>query len=224
MLTLGTILKGTGAAYLAYHACLVPALGIYAHFLRQPYNLSKRYGPNSWALITGGSDGIGKGYAHQLAKRGFNIYIIALDDENLTKTCDEIEQKYKVETKCMAKDFAYSTEPTFFDDIFEDTQKLDISVLVNNVGLFSTKAIIDESMESARKVLTINTVPQMLMCQEFIRRMLQRPHKSGIVNMASILGSFPVGFCPIYSAAKGCTDYLSRSLRHEFKDKIDISK
>lgn len=48
---------------------------IYVTFLRKRRNLSKRYGANSWALITGSSDGIGKGIATSLASQGFNIIL-----------------------------------------------------------------------------------------------------------------------------------------------------
>jgi 17beta-estradiol 17-dehydrogenase / very-long-chain 3-oxoacyl-CoA reductase len=48
---------------------------IYVTFLRKRRNLSKRYGANSWALITGSSDGIGKGIGTSLAGQGFNIIL-----------------------------------------------------------------------------------------------------------------------------------------------------
>jgi len=41
---------------------------IYKLFLRKPYNLINRYGSNSWALITGSSDGIGKEFCKNLTK------------------------------------------------------------------------------------------------------------------------------------------------------------
>jgi 17beta-estradiol 17-dehydrogenase / very-long-chain 3-oxoacyl-CoA reductase len=50
---------------------------LYRQFLRRRCNFQKRYGRNSWALITGSSDGIGKGIAIALAKQGFNIILSA---------------------------------------------------------------------------------------------------------------------------------------------------
>ncbi len=40
----------------------------YAVFLRKGYDLKERYGEGSWAVITGGSDGIGKGFVEELSK------------------------------------------------------------------------------------------------------------------------------------------------------------
>jgi len=45
--------------------------------LRSKKNLKLEYGENSWALITGASDGIGKGFAIELAKQDFNLILIA---------------------------------------------------------------------------------------------------------------------------------------------------
>ncbi len=45
--------------------------------------MAERYGANSWALVTGASDGIGKGFCQELANKGFNIILIARNPEKL---------------------------------------------------------------------------------------------------------------------------------------------
>lgn len=45
--------------------------------MRRSHDLQKRYGKNSWAIISGASNGIGKGFSFELAKLGFNICMIA---------------------------------------------------------------------------------------------------------------------------------------------------
>jgi 17beta-estradiol 17-dehydrogenase / very-long-chain 3-oxoacyl-CoA reductase len=49
----------------------------YKNVIRPKKNLLKRYGKNSWVLVTGSSDGIGKQFALSFAKRGFNVIISA---------------------------------------------------------------------------------------------------------------------------------------------------
>jgi 17beta-estradiol 17-dehydrogenase / very-long-chain 3-oxoacyl-CoA reductase len=56
---------------------------LYKLTLRPKKNLKLEYGENSWALITGASDGIGKGFAIELAKQNFNLILIARNSEKL---------------------------------------------------------------------------------------------------------------------------------------------
>ena len=68
------------AGYAVYKLALSPALsflgGIYRHFLRPRLNFKTRYGENTWAMITGSTDGIGLAFAEELAKEGFNLILI----------------------------------------------------------------------------------------------------------------------------------------------------
>ena len=64
------------------------------HFLPSHYNVGKLGAKqDGWAVITGASDGIGKGYAIELAKRGFNIFLISRTASKLQEVAKEIEGK-----------------------------------------------------------------------------------------------------------------------------------
>ena len=68
------------AAIGAFKAAKVSAKSSYAllkYFVLPRRNMQARYGANSWAVVTGASDGIGKQYAIELAKEGFNIVLMA---------------------------------------------------------------------------------------------------------------------------------------------------
>lgn len=55
----------------------------YKLLIRQGKNLAQRYGKGSWVVITGSSDGIGKQFAIILAKQGFNIVLVARNQNKL---------------------------------------------------------------------------------------------------------------------------------------------
>lgn len=60
----------------------------------------------SWALIAGGSQGIGEAFALNLAKKGLNLVLIARRIEQLEKLAEVIKAKYGVEVKCISLDLA----------------------------------------------------------------------------------------------------------------------
>ena len=72
----------------------------FLYFLRRIYkphaSIPNIYGANSYALITGGSDGIGKAFAFALAKQGFNLIIVARNLEKLELVRNEILQRSKL--------------------------------------------------------------------------------------------------------------------------------
>jgi 17beta-estradiol 17-dehydrogenase / very-long-chain 3-oxoacyl-CoA reductase len=49
----------------------------YTQYLRKPLDLKRRYGENTWCVVTGASDGIGLGFAVEFSKLGFNICLIS---------------------------------------------------------------------------------------------------------------------------------------------------
>ena len=70
-------------------------------------------GPNSWAVVTGGTDGIGLEFCRQLAAKGYNIFILSRNQQKLDRVQKEIEEIHKVKCKTLAVDFRR-------DDIYTD--------------------------------------------------------------------------------------------------------
>lgn len=86
---------------------------LYSTALRRRVNLKGRYGRNSWALITGSSDGIGKGIALSLAKEGFNIILSARTESKLEGVKNEIKRLYpSLDVKLLVVDYERSSEPS----------------------------------------------------------------------------------------------------------------
>ncbi|KAF3706212.1 Very-long-chain 3-oxoacyl-CoA reductase-A [Channa argus] len=83
-------------------------------------------------VVTGATDGIGKSYAEELARRGFAMMLISRSQDKLNDVAKSLEEQYKVETKTIAVDFG---KPDIYSKIHLGLEGLQIGVLVNNVGV-----------------------------------------------------------------------------------------
>ncbi|KAJ8958902.1 hypothetical protein NQ318_019670 [Aromia moschata] len=142
-------------------------------------SLTKKYGP--WALITGSTDGIGRAYAFELAKRGLSIVLVSRNEEKLKKTAREIEMKFSVKTKTIAADFSQGSEA--IEIVKKEVGKLPIDILVNNVGKnYEYPMYLTEVPEKDLvDIVNINVLTVTLMCRCFIDDMKKRG-RGAIVN------------------------------------------
>jgi len=80
---------------------------VYDQFINTKVDLAKYgAGKGSWALITGASDGIGKGYAEELARAGFNLIIVSRTQSKLQDLANKIKEEFKVQVSSVAIDLA----------------------------------------------------------------------------------------------------------------------
>ena len=185
-------------------------------------NLASRYGEGSWALITGSTDGIGKAFAIALAKRGFNVVIFGRNEENLKKVSDLLTSSYGVKVKAIQADFSVSSKPEFFENIYKQTEGLDISILVNNVGAGKGGLLNQLDKKIITEVNNITLLPVVMLTRLYINDLLKRPQKSAIINLSGIASRIIIPRFSIYSSGKAFVDYLSENMAMEYKDKIDV--
>ena len=111
------------------------------HILRRRPNLYQRYADQklakrSWVVVTGASDGIGAEFCRQLAKEGFNIALVSRTLEKIIKVEGECKKiNPQIETRIVQADFAGNTNLSYYQNIYQQLQDLDIAILVNNAGV-----------------------------------------------------------------------------------------
>jgi len=182
-----------------------------------PYNISERYGKGTWAVITGGSDGIGKEFAFQLASWGFNIVIIARNQEKLDKVAREIRHKYHdIKVKTIEVNFRDSYEEGFIEKIYGQISDLDISFLVNNVGLYPVKVYARLTIDEVREGVLINMLSHTLMTRAILPKMLSRKQRSAVINVSSFAAELKPPKVHLYSSTKAYIKYLSLGLTQEY--------
>lgn len=175
---------------------------VYVNFLRPAKNL-KKYG--SWALVTGPTDGIGKAFAFQLARKGLNLVLVGRNPEKLKDVSDSILAKYgKTQIKTVVVDFTGDLDDGV-KRIRETIEGLDVGLLVNNVGISYPYARffheVDE--ELLKNLIKVNVEGTTKVTQAVLPGMLQRK-RGAIVNIGSgaaiVIPSDPL--YAVYAATK----------------------
>lgn len=172
-----------------------------------------------WAVVTGSTDGIGKSYAKELAKCGMKLVLISRSQDKLNQVSSEIREKFKVEIRTIAVDFALED---IYDKIKAGLAGLQIGVLVNNVGISYEHPEyfleIDDLDNFIKNMLNINILSVCKMTQLVLPGMVERS-KGVILNMSSLSGINPIPLLTLYSATKVFVDFFSRALNEEYKSK-----
>uniref|UniRef100_A0AAQ4QAF3 Hydroxysteroid (17-beta) dehydrogenase 12b n=1 Tax=Gasterosteus aculeatus aculeatus TaxID=481459 RepID=A0AAQ4QAF3_GASAC len=165
-----------------------------------------------WAVVTGATDGIGKAYAEELARRGFCIVLISRSQEKLDDVSKFISSKCGVETRTIVADFSALD---IYSRIEDGLVGLEIGVLVNNVGISYSYPEFFLNVPSLDTFIdTMVNVNMTSVCQVSVP-----PKKGAILNISSASGMYPVPLLTVYSASKAFVDFFSRGLQAEYKSK-----
>jgi len=168
----------------------------------------------TYTLITGASNGLGKEFAYEFAKRGNNLVLVSLPDEDLDKYCRDLEHRYSI------KAFSYETDLTKEDSPAELANwvkdNFSVNILVNNAGVGGSKLFEVSSVEYLDKIIMLNIRALTLITRMMLSE-LKKHNPSYILNIASIAAFSPIPFKTVYPASKAFVYSFSRSLHEELK-------
>ncbi|XP_076114650.1 very-long-chain 3-oxoacyl-CoA reductase-like isoform X3 [Mytilus galloprovincialis] len=180
-------------SYIALKLALSIFNGIKVFLLAKPLGLTKNFKKcGQWAVVTGATDGIGKGYTHQLAKKGMDIILISRTKSKLEDCAKEIEQKFKVKTKIIVADFSAGLQ--IYDAIRSQLAGLDIGVLVNNVGMsYDFPMYFLEIPDREKKImdlLHVNITSVTMAFVHYFSLCLEREYRDRGITVQSVLPYF----------------------------------
>jgi 17beta-estradiol 17-dehydrogenase / very-long-chain 3-oxoacyl-CoA reductase len=160
-----------------------------------------------WAVVTGATDGIGKAYATELAKRGLDVVIIGRSAEKLKATETEIAGKTQRKVVSIVADFS---KPQGLYERIEAELKAatatgGVGVLVNNVGVSYPGALFFHELEQyapgrTAELINLNVLATTKMTQIVLPGMLERK-RGAIINISSAAGRIPIGN-PLYAVCE----------------------
>lgn len=212
-----TLLGFLALGYLVLKHTFKLLMGFRVHILSQWWRKDlRKYG--GWAVVTGATDGIGKSYAKELAKMGFNVVLISRTLEKLKNVAAEIEKQSGCKAKIIQADFTGGAE--IYPNIEEGLKDLDIGILVNNVGMAhkepSEFISSDDIGKDITDMMNCNVMSMLHMTRILLPRMLERK-KGLIINISSEAGTRPYPKITLYSATKVFVDFFSRSLNIDYQ-------
>lgn len=174
-------------------------------------NLAKKYG--KWALITGGSAGIGLEFAHQLAAQGMNLILVARRGDVLATHAAELVRKYDIDVLPIARDL---TQENAVETLHEELSEKDIGLVVMSAGAETTGHFTKVSLERHSQIARLNMDVPMAMSRVFGEDMVAR-RRGGLIFLSSLFGYQGVPMVANYAASKAYILALGEALNVEMK-------
>jgi uncharacterized protein len=171
---------------------------------------------NKTALITGASTGIGFEFAKLFAADGYNLVLIARDEQKLREIAGSLPSKFNISVKIYPKDLSVTGDiENLVHQIREDVGT--IEVLVNNAGFGLSGAFVDTDLARELEMIQLNVVSLVIFTKLWAKEMVQR--KGGkILNVASTAAFQPGPLMAIYYATKAFVLSFSEALAEELKE------
>lgn len=166
------------------------------------------------ALVTGAGQGIGRAIALALAQSGVAVAVNDLSPEKADAVCAEILAAGGKAVSLPADVSEPATVEAMFQTFF--THWDDLTILVNNAGIVSTKGILEVSPAEWDRVMKINVRSTFLCSQKAFQKMSTQGYGK-IINMASVAGKQGGGLLgnSCYAASKGAVIALTKGLARE---------
>jgi short-subunit dehydrogenase len=171
----------------------------------------KRYG--DWAVVTGGSDGIGRAMAEQLAEAGLSLVLTARRRDRLDAVASEITTRYGVECRVVAADLGSAAS---VDAIVEAAATRDVGILVAAAGFGTSGDFIGNDIAAELNMIDVNCRAVVALAHHFGARFAARG-RGGIVLMSSLLAFQGVPKAANYAATKAFIQTFAEGLRVELR-------
>jgi len=164
------------------------------------------------ALITGASSGIGAAYADRLAKRGYDLVLVARNEERLNAMAKQLIAESNVQVDVLIADLTSRADVRLVEQRLRSDGSL--TLLVNNAGIGTRKAVLLEDVDWLEGVVELNVIAvhrlAIAAAQTFAAR-----GRGGIINVSSIAALHPEQVNATYTATKAFVLNLTEALHTE---------
>jgi len=168
------------------------------------------------ALITGASSGIGAVYADRLARRGYDLVLVARNRERLTELASRLTTETGRSIEVVAADLGSDEGIAQVEAILRSDAT--ITMLVNNAGVGATAPLLQSDPEKMDAMIKLNVIALTRLTEAAAPQLVS--HGGGtIINISSIVAVSPETLNGVYGGTKAFVLAFSQSLHHELSDK-----
>ena len=168
------------------------------------------------ALITGASTGIGKELAKIHANKGGDLVIVARSLDKLEALKNELESKFGVNVKVIAKDL---TDLKAVHELYDEIKKEEIVIeyLINNAGFGALGNFDELELDTHIQMINLNITALTVLTRLFLPD-FKLQNKGKILNVSSTASLMPGPLQAVYYATKAYVTFLSNALSEELRD------
>jgi uncharacterized protein len=165
-----------------------------------------------WAVVTGGTSGIGSAFADLLAAEGFNLLLVSRDERALERKASELRQRFGIVVEVLSVDLA---APDAAARVFDRAVEVDAGVVISNAGFGGLGGFFSKSLADHHRVFRLNGLVNVDLAFLFGRHFQTRAKRGAILLTGSTVGLHGTPFAGTYSASKASTIALAEALNFE---------
>ena len=171
-----------------------------------------RYGP--WAVVAGGSEGVGESFARKLAEAGLNLVLVARKNAALEETAAALRKSTGVEIRTIGADLL---QPETTRRIIDETRELEVGLLAFVAAAAGEmRPFIERTLEDVMIPVQMSVIAQTALIHHYAPKMAARG-RGGIIVVSSLAGNAGTANLSSYGGAKAYTQVLAEALWAELK-------
>jgi short-subunit dehydrogenase len=164
------------------------------------------------AVITGASTGIGAVYADRLARRGYDLLLVARNQLRMVDLAKKLVNETRSSVDILTADLTDANDLATLEKILrEDPQ---VTLLVNNAGVAATAPLLNSNIAAMSRMIALNVQAVTRLTYAAVPAFVKRG-AGVIINIASIVAVAPELLNGVYGGTKAFVLGFSQSLRHE---------
>lgn len=164
------------------------------------------------ALITGASAGIGAVYADRLARRGYDLTLVARNEARLKEVANRISGDTGRSVRIMQADLSNKQSTADVEQVLREDPA--ITMLVNNAGVGAVASILDGNVDAMDHMIAVNITALTRLTYAVAPALVKRG-KGTIINLASVVGIAVEMLNGVYSASKSYVISLGHTLQRD---------